>query len=35
VFYRGYDEQTKAIWTVTPEDIDWEAVEKMDKGGED
>lgn len=35
VFYRGYDGQTKAIWTVTPEDIDWEAVEKMDKGGED
>jgi len=35
VFYRGYDEQTKAIWTLSPEDINWEAVEKTDKGGED
>jgi len=35
VFYRGYDGQTKAIWTVTPEDINWEEVEKTDKGGED
>jgi len=35
VFYRGYDEQTTAIWTLSPEDINWEALEKTDKGGED
>ncbi|HOA64930.1 MAG TPA: hypothetical protein PKL89_03680 [Coprothermobacter proteolyticus] len=30
IFYRGYDGQTKAIWTISPENINWEAVEKMD-----